>query len=251
MKRYIPNTLTFGNLFCGFLSIGYIMNGDSKNATILIFIALMLDALDGRAARILGVSNEIGKELDSLADIVSFGVAPAYLASITYFGDLGMLGIAISGLFPLFGSYRLARFNMTNQDDSLNHFKGIPITLAGGIVTFLLLFETHINMWIFVLIFYGLSFLMVSTIKIPSFKKVGLPKNSVLITLFLFYMFYLVAKTQFEHIPVFFYVALVLYILFIVVRYIKEKEPRFPIRKKRGIKRKRYRKMPNKKRRID
>ena len=74
-----------------------------RNATILIFIAIMLDAVDGRVARILGVSNELGKELDSLADIVSFGVVPALLASYTYFNDFGMYGIVMAGLFPLFG----------------------------------------------------------------------------------------------------------------------------------------------------
>lgn len=236
MKKHIPNMFTFGNLFCGFLSIGYIINGDSKNATILIFIALMLDALDGRAARILGVSNDLGKELDSLADIVSFGVAPAFLVAHSYFSDLGMMGLFLTGLFPIFGSYRLARFNVTNQDESLKHFKGVPITLAGGIVTFMVLFEKSISLWAFVPIFYLLCILMVSTIKIPSLKKVGLPKHSVLITLFLFYMFYLVAKTKFEQVPMFFYVALGVYILFIVARYIKEKQPRFPKRKKGFIK---------------
>ncbi|MDQ0247009.1 CDP-diacylglycerol--serine O-phosphatidyltransferase [Bacillus fengqiuensis] len=232
MKRHIPNLFTFGNLFCGFLSIAYIINDDLRNATILIFIAIMLDAVDGRIARILGVSNPIGKELDSLADIVSFGVAPAFLAAHTYFIDFNMYGIIMSGLFPLFGSYRLARFNITSQDESLKHFEGIPITLAGGIVTFLTLFVKAIPLWIFILLFYGLCFFMVSRIKIPSFKKVGLPRYSVLITLFLFYMFYLIAKSRFENVPVLFYVALITYILFITVRYIKEKETRFPMRRK-------------------
>lgn len=239
MKKHIPNLLTFGNLYCGFLSIGYIINGDSKNATILIFIALMLDALDGRVARILGVSNDIGKELDSLADIVSFGVAPAFLAAHSYFEGFGMYGLLISGIFPLFGSYRLARFNITAQEESLKYFKGIPITLAGGIVTFLVLFENSIPIWLFAILFYSLGVLMVSTIKIPSLKKIGLPKHSVLITLFLFYMLYLLAKTRFEQIPVFYYLALGTYILFILVRYLKEKEPRFP--KKKNITGKRFR----------
>ena len=141
MKKHIPNMLTLGNLLCGFLSIGCIITGDLRNATILIFIALMLDALDGRVARILGVSNEMGKELDSLADIVSFGVAPAFLAVHTYFNGFGQVGLLIAGLFPLFGAYRLARFNITDQAESVKYFKGIPITLAGGIVAFCVLFE--------------------------------------------------------------------------------------------------------------
>lgn len=246
MKRQIPNLFTFGNLLCGFLSIGYIINGDFKNATILIFIAIMLDAVDGRIARILGVSNPIGKELDSLADIVSFGVAPAFLAAHSYFGDLNTTRLILTGVFPLFGAYRLARFNVTSQEESLKHFSGIPITLAGGIVTFLVLFEKSFPLWLFIIIFYGLCLLMVSRIKIPSLKKIPLPKNSILITLFLFYMFYLVAKSRFQHVPVFYYVALTIYILFITVRYIKEKERKKPnIRRKINIKRFRFKKRKN------
>ncbi|MFC0187053.1 CDP-diacylglycerol--serine O-phosphatidyltransferase [Fictibacillus aquaticus] len=242
MKRHIPNMLTFGNLFCGFLSIKYIINGDIKNATILIFIAIMLDAIDGRAARILGVSNNLGKELDSLADIVSFGVAPAYLAAFTYFHQFGLYGIIMAGLFPLFGAYRLARFNMTDQEENLKHFTGIPITLAGALVTFLVLFYKSLPLPIFIMMFYALCYLMVSTIKIPSFKKIPVPKYSVsiLTSLFLFYMFYLVASTRFEKVPVFFYIALGIYILFIVVRFMKEKKPKFP-KRKRFFKRRRKR----------
>lgn len=229
MKRHIPNLLTLGNLYCGFFSIGYIIQGDSKNATILIFIAIMLDALDGRVARILGVTNEMGKELDSLADVVSFGVAPAFLAAHTYFADFNYLfGVFMAGFFPVFGAYRLARFNMTSSEESLKHFTGIPITLAGAIVTFLVLFVKVIPLWIFLLVFYGLALLMVSTIKIPSFKSIKLPKNGVIVTLFLFYMFYLVAKSQFEKVPIFFYAALGIYILFIIIRFIRVKEPKLP-----------------------
>ncbi|MBY6037142.1 CDP-diacylglycerol--serine O-phosphatidyltransferase [Fictibacillus nanhaiensis] len=233
MKKHIPNLLTLGNLYCGFLSIAYVMQGDIRNATILIFIAIMLDALDGRAARILGVSNAIGKELDSLADVVSFGVAPAFLVAHTYFAHLDMWGVIVAGLFPLFGAYRLARFNITSSEESMKYFRGIPITLAGGIVAFLILFSKSIPLWIFVLLYYGLALLMVSTKKIPSFKDIPLPRYGTLVTLFLFYMFYLVAKNQFASVPIFFYVALGLYILFIVGRFIKVKEIRIRRRPRR------------------
>lgn len=225
MKKHIPNLFTFGNLFCGFLAIPYIVNGDVKNATLLIFIALMLDAIDGRAARILNVSGDLGKQLDSLADVVSFGVAPALLASYTYFSDMGMTGIVLAALFPLCGAYRLARFNITATEESLNHFKGVPITFAGGLVSFIILFERYIPFWLFVILFFGLAILMVSKIKIPSFKKVTVPKNGVLITLFLFYMFYLFAKNSFDKVPGFFYLSLIIYILFITIRYIRVKRP--------------------------
>ncbi|MBH0156705.1 MULTISPECIES: CDP-diacylglycerol--serine O-phosphatidyltransferase [Bacillales] len=238
MKKHIPNLLTLGNLFCGFLSIGYVSNGDIRNAAILIFIAMMLDAVDGRAARILGVSGNLGKELDSLADVVSFGVAPAYFVANTYFAHLGMWGFLFAGLFPLFGAYRLARFNITAAEESMKYFKGIPIPLAGGIVVFLVFFVKWIPLWIFVLLFYGLGLLMVSTIKIPSFKDIPMPRYGTIISLFLFYMFYLLAKNRFESVPIFFYVALATYFLFIGVRFIKVKEikirrPRRPRRNKR------------------
>lgn len=235
MKKQIPNLMTLGNLYCGYLSISYIISGDVRNATILIFIALMLDALDGRMARILGVADDMGKQLDSLADIVSFGVAPAFLASYTYLIDFDPYGLLIAGLFPLFGCYRLARFNITPAEESLKHFKGIPITFAGGLVAFLVLLENWIHVSIFIIIFFGLAILMVSTIKIPSFKKVKLNYYTVIITLFLLYMFYLIAKSGFKSVPEFFYVAIAIYIFFIVARYIKGKTPKFRIKKTRTI----------------
>lgn len=227
-KRYIPNALTFGNLFCGFLSLGYIINQDIRNATILIFIAMMLDALDGRVARILGVSNDFGKELDSLADVVSFGVAPAFLAIYTYFIDYGMMGLVLAGVFPLFGAYRLARFNLTSTSESSKHFRGVPITFAGGVVTFLVLFHNSIPVPLFAIIYFVLCLLMASTFKIPSAKDIPLPKYSFLITLFLLYMTFLISRSQ--NVPIFFYVALGTYILFIVLRFVKEKEIKFPKR---------------------
>jgi CDP-diacylglycerol---serine O-phosphatidyltransferase len=228
-KRYIPNALTFGNLFCGFLSLGYIINQDIRNATILIFIAMMLDALDGRAARILGVSNDFGKELDSLADIVSFGIAPAFLAIYTYFIDYGMAGMVIAGVFPLFGAYRLARFNLTSTNEPSKYFRGIPITFAGGLVAFLVLFYKVIPVPIFAVIYFVLGILMASTFKIPSFKDIPLPKYSFLVTIFLLYMTYLITKSK--NVPIFFYVALGTYILFILLRFVKEKEIKFPKRR--------------------
>lgn len=228
-KRYIPNALTFGNLFCGFLSLGYIINQDIRNATILIFIAMMLDALDGRAARILGVSNDFGKELDSLADIVSFGIAPAFLAIYTYFVDYGMAGMVIAGVFPLFGAYRLARFNLTSSPVSLNYFKGVPITFAGGLVAFLVLFHNSIPVPVFAVIYFALCILMASSFKIPSFKDIPLPKYSFLVTPFLLYMTFLITKSK--NVPIFFYVALGIYIAFILLRFVKEKEIKFPKRR--------------------
>jgi CDP-diacylglycerol--serine O-phosphatidyltransferase len=225
MKKEIPNLLTLGNLFCGFLAINATINGNIRNAAILIFIAIMLDAMDGRLARILGVSNDFGKQLDSLADIVSFGVVPAFMASYVYF-EGEYLGIILSGLFPLFGAYRLARFNITPTDQSLKYFKGIPITLAGAVVTFLTLFEKDIPDYLFIAIYITLALLMVSTVKIPSMKKIKLPKNAFITTIFILYMGYVFLIVKAESVPISFFIALAVYIVFIVIRFIKEKEPK-------------------------
>ncbi|MFP3471469.1 CDP-alcohol phosphatidyltransferase family protein, partial [Micrococcus sp. SIMBA_144] len=86
-------------------------SGQFKNAAVLIIIGMMLDSMDGRLARMLHADSVLGKELDSLADIVTFGVAPSFLVYYTYFFQFGLLGFIVAGLFPLFGAYRLARFN--------------------------------------------------------------------------------------------------------------------------------------------
>ena len=233
MKRHIPNLFTFGNLFCGFLSLHFSMNGDVRNATILIFIAIMLDAVDGRIARILGVANDLGKQLDSLADIVSFGVAPAYLVAYTYLNGLGIWGLILTAVFPLFGAYRLARFNLTKTEESLEYFTGIPITLAGGTVTFIVLLNQYIHPIVFMLIFYLLAILMVSTIKIPSLKDVKLPKNGIITSIFMVYMLYILWKNDFSGVSIYFWIALLIYIVFIALRFIKEKKPVQPKKKRK------------------
>ncbi|WP_017727900.1 CDP-diacylglycerol--serine O-phosphatidyltransferase, partial [Halalkalibacterium ligniniphilum] len=135
--KMIPNLFTLGNLYCGFLSIGYAANGQYNNAAILILIGMMLDSMDGRLARMLKANSSLGKELDSLADIVTFGVAPSFLVYYTYFDQFGLMGFMIAGLFPLFGAYRLARFNISSSKSSLHYFVGVPITAAGGILALL------------------------------------------------------------------------------------------------------------------
>ena len=101
----------------------------------------MLDSLDGRVARLLRVDSQMGKELDSLADVVTFGAAPAVLMYYTSFSNYGIIGLYIAGLFPLFGAYRLARFNVTPSSTSMKYFTGVPITATGGLVAFLTLFS--------------------------------------------------------------------------------------------------------------
>ncbi|KML38226.1 MULTISPECIES: CDP-diacylglycerol--serine O-phosphatidyltransferase [Bacillaceae] len=221
--KTIPNMVTLGNLYCGFLSIGMAANGEFKNAAILILIGMMLDSMDGRLARMLKADSTLGKELDSLADIVTFGVAPSFLVFYTYFFQFGILGLAVSGLFPLFGAYRLARFNISPPKSSLNYFIGVPITAAGGIMAILTLFGEHIPNIITTVVFTALCFLMVSRIRIPSFKEVPLPKYGTIVTVFLGSVLYVIYKGSYGPFPDLIYIAIPLYIAYLTYRFIKGK----------------------------
>jgi CDP-diacylglycerol--serine O-phosphatidyltransferase len=223
IKNGIPNLFTLLNLFFGFLSVMYSAQGDYKNAAILILIGMMLDSMDGRIARMLHVESDLGKELDSLADIVTFGVAPAMMAYYSYFSSFGIAGMAIAGLFPLFGAYRLARFNINAVKSSLHYFTGVPITAGGGLLTLLTLFQGKMPGIIFVIAFFVICFLMVSTIKIPSLKEIPLPKYGIIITLFLGYAIYLVFRKEQHRFPYFIYVAIPLYIAFIGYQMVRNK----------------------------
>lgn len=168
-KSCIPNIFTFINLSCGILSILYTFEKNYLFACFFILIAALVDRYDGRVARWLNVSSELGKELDSLADLVSFGVAPSILTFLVYnlseFGPLGLLGIIVLLCFPICGAYRLARYNTSTFDGV---FTGIPITIAGSVVAIFVFFTLNKNIpqIIPVLLLILGSYLMVSTFKL-------------------------------------------------------------------------------------
>lgn len=222
-RAAIPNLFTLGNLYSGFLAIGYASLGYYKPAAILVLIGMMLDSLDGRVARLLRVDSQLGKELDSLADIVTFGVAPAILMYYTSFSDHGIIGLYIAGLFPLFGAYRLARFNVTPSSTSMKYFTGVPITAAGGIVAFLTLFSHVIPKIVLVTIFVTFAFLMVSRIRIPSLKDVPMPRYSIIVTLFLIASIGTMYTTSFGNISEFLFIAIPLYILYMLSQFIRQR----------------------------
>ncbi|MGL5614985.1 MAG: CDP-diacylglycerol--serine O-phosphatidyltransferase [Sarcina sp.] len=171
-KSCIPNIFTFINLGCGVLSLIAAFNKEFLLAALLIILAAIVDRYDGRIARALNVSSDLGKELDSLADLVSFGVSPAILVFLLYnlkdFGPFGIIGYIVLVLYPICGSYRLARYN-TAQFDGV--FTGVPITICGcALAVYALLthkvFQNPLVPIILLLIF---SYLMVSKLKL---KKV-------------------------------------------------------------------------------
>lgn len=219
----IPNMFTLGNLFCGFLSVGFAASAQYSNAAILILIGMMLDSMDGRLARMLKADSNLGKELDSLADVVTFGVAPSFLVYYTYFYQFGLLGLAIAGLFPLFGAYRLARFNVSPPNSSGKYFTGVPITAAGGIMALLTLFGNYIPQIVTTVIFTALCFLMVSRLKIPSFKEVPLPKYGTIVTVFLGCLLFIIYQGTYQQYPYLIYIAIPLYIAYLAYRFVKGK----------------------------
>jgi CDP-diacylglycerol--serine O-phosphatidyltransferase len=164
--KFIPSLFTLANLLMGILSLIFTMDGQFKRAAVMILLAMVLDAMDGRLARRLDATSNFGKELDSLADLVSFGVAPAILVYAMGIKDLGLAGLALSVTFALCGAIRLARFNTLNISD---YFVGVPITAAGSLVALLSLLHNELPRLVFPIIIVLLSYLMVSNIKVPKY----------------------------------------------------------------------------------
>jgi CDP-diacylglycerol--serine O-phosphatidyltransferase len=134
------------------------------------------------------------------------------------------LGLAVAELFPLFGAFRLARFNISPQKASLRYFVGVPITAAGGIFAILTLFGKIIPHIVTTVIFTGLCFLMISRIQIPSLKDVPLPKYGTIVTIFLGCLLYVIYRSPYtHHFPWLIYIATPLYIAYIAYRFIKRK----------------------------
>ncbi|MCM8711100.1 CDP-diacylglycerol--serine O-phosphatidyltransferase [Clostridium sp. SYSU_GA19001] len=168
-KNAVPNIFTFANLACGVLSLIATFNSNYKWASLFIIIAGLIDRYDGRVARFLQVSSDLGKELDSLADLVSFGVAPSILIFNLYnFIDLGIIGYLLVLIFPIAGAYRLARYNTTPFN---NVFMGVPITIAGSFLALysLITLKNAENPIISIFLVIILSYLMISKFQI---KKV-------------------------------------------------------------------------------
>lgn len=169
IKNGIPNLFTFGNLIFGTMSLIMTFDKNYSMAGIFIIVSALLDRYDGRIARRLNVSSELGKELDSLADLISFGVAPSMLIYNLYnFSDKGLWGYFLLLVFPVAGAYRLARYNVASFDGV---FSGIPITIAGILLALYSLSSNFLvsNRVITYIIVLLLSYLMVSKVE---FKKV-------------------------------------------------------------------------------
>jgi len=197
---FLPNLMTAGNLLCGFLALTFIVQvvpegpvfsdadvGKIKNALWLILGAFVFDGLDGRIARLIGKESPFGLQFDSLADIISFGAAPAFLMQRVILHDfdveLERLGLVVASVYLLCGALRLARYNcLSAMPDSGNsqEFLGFPIPASAAMVASLTMFLVWLEeknlptsswRWVLLAVLVFLSVMMVSEVKYPSFKK--------------------------------------------------------------------------------
>ena len=178
----LPTLFTVGNLFCGYLSIWSSIRGTFDLSAYLIIAAGVLDALDGRIARMTHSTSAFGEQYDSMADLVSFGVAPAVLAYSWGLSDFHRLGWLVSFLFVVCGSMRLARFNIQTHVVDKRYFVGLPIPMgAGAIATLVLATPERLvsRVWMggLLVITVILSYLMISTIRYRSFKDLDLRRK--------------------------------------------------------------------------
>lgn len=174
----LPNLVTSSSIFMGFLSMIYSSKEDFIMASYLIIIAMVLDGLDGRVARLTNTESKFGLEFDSLADAVSFCVAPAILLYFFIGNELGRVGILISAIYLIFGTIRLAKFNITKVDSSI--FLGLPTPLSASYIVLIVLFIIDYKLqYLREYFLYStliISALMISNIRYPSFKKLNLGK---------------------------------------------------------------------------
>ncbi len=235
---FLPNLLTAGNLFCGFVALTKIVEADISTGNFqqikvglgFILLACIFDLFDGRVARMGGVESPFGREFDSLADLISFGAAPAFLVHRIVlrdvFGDHPQFGWFIASIYMICGAVRLARFNCLAAQPGgggSKDFLGFPIPSAAGLVSSLTLLIIQLNekdrslgMWryLLVVVLLFLSAMMVSTVRYPSFKSLGLRSRStfaksILVALFVGSLLVLWELILFYVLPAFFTLYLV------------------------------------------
>ncbi|MVP02285.1 MULTISPECIES: CDP-diacylglycerol--serine O-phosphatidyltransferase [Paenibacillus] len=214
ITKSLPSLFTVGNLFLGVLAIILVFNENPDMAAVLVIVAMLLDGLDGRVARALNAQSEFGKELDSLSDVISFGVAPAFIMYVVAFGDIRPAAAAwiVTALFPICGALRLARFNVVAGTPG--YFIGLPIPAAGGILATLALFHNEINVFVLLVSTILLSYLMVSNVKYPNFKKAGIPKAAIWVTPIIVLVAVVIAIKEPSFISKMIFIPLVIYALY-------------------------------------
>lgn len=198
----LPNLLTTGGLFFGFFAIIAALTGRYEEGALAIVVAGIFDGLDGRVARATGATSAFGKEYDSLADFLSFGIAPAVLMYQWALTPFNRLGWAAAFLFTVCGALRLARFNVQQhviRDERISkrYFQGLPIPAAAGILAAMILFYVELGFsgsgpagevdtlwrWLPLVMMYALAIFMVSSLRFRSFKDFTWHKEKPFLTL--------------------------------------------------------------------
>ena len=191
----LPNTLTIIGVCIGLSSIKFALDQNYGLSIIALLISGILDTLDGRIARLIKGTSKVGKELDSLTDVVSFGVAPAFIMYFWTLNELGKLGWLIVLVYVVCCALRLARFNIMTYDDGLlwkqNFFEGVPSPGAAGLVMLpLVLYKLEIYNFdqyrplVVSTTFIITSILMISKVPTYSFKRIAIPRSTTIFLLF-------------------------------------------------------------------
>ncbi len=177
----LPNLFTSMNLFCGYYSIIASVQLRFTDAAVAILVGAIFDLLDGKIARATNTTSKFGIEYDSLADLITFGLAPALLMYLWVLESAGRPGWSAALLFTICGALRLARFNTATSSSS--DFEGLPIPAAAAMNVSVVLFLARLKLspepykLILLILMFGLSFCMVSSFRYKSLKKVSLFKS--------------------------------------------------------------------------
>ncbi len=190
----LPNALTLVGVCIGLSSINFALNQNYKLAIISIIFAAIIDGLDGRIARLIKGTSKVGKELDSLTDIISFGVAPAFIMYFWSLNTLGKIGWLISLIYVVCIALRLARFNLNSNNETSwknNFFEGVPSPAGGVLVLSPLIYDVSelqilsLNYQIVVpIIFIFVSILLISKIPTYAFKKISVKRSTTVFLMF-------------------------------------------------------------------
>tara|TARA_B100000965_G_scaffold19133_1_gene14311 strand:- start:1788 stop:2585 length:798 start_codon:yes stop_codon:yes gene_type:complete len=190
----LPNILTLIGVCIGLSSIKFAFDGKFELSIIAVIIAAIIDGLDGRIARLIKGTSKVGKELDSLTDVISFGVAPAFIMYFWSLSEIGRLGWLISLIYVVCVALRLARFNVSSEGETSwkdNFFEGIPSPAGGVLVLMPLVFSLsefkflNINYQVIVpTLFIIISILLISKIPTYSLKKIVVPRSASIFLLF-------------------------------------------------------------------
>ena len=196
----LPNILTLVGVCIGLTSIKFAFDGKFELSIIAVIVAGIIDGLDGRIARLIKGTSKVGKELDSLTDVISFGVAPAFIMYFWSLSEIGRLGWLISLIYVICVALRLARFNVTTGGESSwkdNFFEGIP-SPAGGILVLMPLIYSFSEIQFFSpnyqvivpILFITISILLISKIPTYSLKKIVVPRSTTIFLLFVVILYF-------------------------------------------------------------